>query len=130
MILLTLQGDRHGSKMTQPETQVIPVAIAMFQYNNKKRVNTGLAPLDAMTVPCIAMARTRPTFYLVPVTKALRDAVVSGEYPETPTTVLKCNTVLGPNRPISKGMEDRRLAFQRLIAFKDLSRGHWKKFVE
>ncbi|KAF8327189.1 uncharacterized protein EI90DRAFT_3225566 [Cantharellus anzutake] len=60
MILLTLQGDRHGSKMTQPETQVIPVAIAMFQYNNKKRVNTGLAPLDAMTVPCIAMVALDP----------------------------------------------------------------------
>lgn len=38
----------------------------------------GLVLLDEMTLPCITMVGTRLTFYLVPVTKELSNAVVNG----------------------------------------------------
>jgi hypothetical protein len=41
-----------------------------------------------MTIPCITMSGTRPTFYLVPVTQELSTAVIGGVYPATETTVL------------------------------------------
>lgn len=92
MILLILQEDKTIFNSTQPEPQVIAEAIAAYQYNNEKRQTRGLPILDAMTIPCITMVGTRPTFYLVPVTQALSNAVVTGQYPETPTRVVKCVT--------------------------------------
>ncbi|KAH9026747.1 hypothetical protein EDB85DRAFT_161849 [Lactarius pseudohatsudake] len=128
MILLVLkEGDS-----TQPEPQVIAGAIAAYQHNNEKRQTRGLAALDAMTIPCITMVGTRPTFYVVPVTQALSVAVVTGQYPKGPTEVLKCVTFLGHNRRSSEGMETpeyRRLAFQWFDAFKILARGFWKTFL-
>jgi len=82
MILLILQEDKTIFDSTQPEPQVIAEAIAAYQYNNEKRQTRGLAILDAMTIPCITMVGTRPTFYLVPVTQALSVAVVTGQYPK------------------------------------------------
>ena len=132
MILLVLQEDKTVFNKTQPEPQVIAEAIAAYQYNNEKRQTRGLPILDAMTIPCITMVGTRPTFYLVPVTQALSDAVVTGQYPETPTTVVKCVTYLGHNRRISEGMETpeyRQLAFQCFVAFKGLAKEYWEKFL-
>jgi len=132
MILLVLQEDKTIFNLTQPEPQVIAEAIAAYQYNNKKCQTRGLPTLDAMTIPGITMVGTRPTFYLVPVTQALSVAVVTGQYPEAPTEVVKCVTFLGPNRRSSEGMETpeyRQVAFQRLIAFKDLAKEYWQTFL-
>jgi hypothetical protein len=132
MVLLVLQEDKTISNTSNPEPQVIAEAIAAFQYNNERRQIGGLPTLDAMTIPCITMIGTRPTFYLVPVTQALSTAVVTGQYPETPTKVFKCVTTSGPNRPFSEGMETpeyRRVAFQRFVAFKSLAREYWQTFL-
>lgn len=65
------------------------------------------------------MVSTTPTFYLVPVTKKLSDAVMTGQYPPTQTQVLKCVTVAGHRRRVRDGMADiefRRLALKRFVA--------------
>jgi hypothetical protein len=132
IILLVLQEDKTIFDSTRPEPQVIAEAIAAYQYNNEKRQTRGLPTLDAMTIPCITMVDTRPTFYLVPVTRALSVAVVTGQLPEAPTEVVKCVTFLGHNRRSSEGMETpeyRRIAFQRFVAFKDLVKSYWQTFI-
>jgi hypothetical protein len=101
-------------------------------HTNITTRNGRLAILDAMAIPCITMVGTRPTFYLVPVTRALSTAVVTGQYPETPTNVVKFVTFLGHNRRSSEGMETpeyRRVAFQRFIAFKGLAKEYWQTFL-
>ncbi|KAH9969296.1 hypothetical protein BGW80DRAFT_1438181 [Lactifluus volemus] len=132
IILLILQKDKTVFNGSQPESQVIAEAIAAYRFNNKKREIIGVPSLDTMTIPCIIMLGTRPTFYLVPVTRALSTAVVTGQYPETPTKVVKCDTFWGPNRPSGEGMEMpeyRRVAFQRFIAFKSLAKEYWQTFL-
>jgi len=132
MILLVLQEDKTVFDMAPPEPRVIAEAIAAYQHNNEKRETIGHPTLDAMTIPCIVMVGTRPTFYLVPVTRALSIAVMTGQYPETPTEVVKCVTSLGPNRRFNEGMETpefRRVALQRFVAFKSLAKEYWQTFL-
>ncbi|KAH9970008.1 hypothetical protein BGW80DRAFT_623521 [Lactifluus volemus] len=131
-ILLILQEDKTLFNGSDPEPQVIAEAIAAYQHNNTKRQKERLPTLDTMIIPCITMVGTRPTFYLVPVSRALSTAVMNGQYPATPTRVVKCATFLGPNRRFSEGMESpeyRRLAFKRFIAFKRLAKGYWQTFL-
>jgi len=132
MILLILQEDKTMFNSSNPEPQVIAEAIASYQYNNDKRERRGMPILDKMIFPCITMVGTRPTFYLVPVTRELSDAVTTGQYPTAPTEVWKCMTVVGHNRSVSEGMEKpeyRRVAFERFVAFKTLARSHWVNFL-
>jgi len=131
-ILLILQEDKTIFNPSDPEPQVVAEAIAAYQYNNQKRQRMDLPALSTMTVPCITMIGTRPTFYLVPVTKELSDAVITGQWPKAATEVVKCVTVAGHNRRLSEGMETpeyRRVAFQRMIAFKALAKSQWEKFL-
>jgi len=93
MSLPILQKDRTIFNRSDPEAYVI----AAYQCNNQQRQQMGLHPLDTMTMPCITMIGTRPIFYLVPVKKALSDAVITGQWPSVKTEVLKCVTVEGPN---------------------------------
>ena len=133
MVLLVLVEDKTLFNRTDAEPQVIAEAIAAFQFNNQKREEKGLASLAAMTIPCITMSGTRPTFYLVPVTQELSNAVIGGIYPATKTRVLKCVTVAGHTRRASEGMEDteyRKLALKRLLAFKTLAKSYWNLFLE
>lgn len=91
-----------------------------------------MATLDEMVFPCITMVGTRPTFYLVPVNRALSEAVTTGQYPPRSTVVRKCVTVAGHNRSSSEGMEKpeyRRVALERFVAFKTLAKSHWEKFL-
>ncbi|KAF8486880.1 hypothetical protein DFH94DRAFT_5043 [Russula ochroleuca] len=121
------------SDRTDAEPQVVADAIAAFQFNNRKRESWGLVPLKSMTIPCITMSGTRPTFYLVPVSQALSTAVATGQNPPTETNVSKCVTALkhitGPHRyRASEGMEDteyRKLALRRFLAFKMEALFHW-----
>jgi len=132
-ILLVLVEDKILSSKANAESQVFAEAIAAFQFNNTKRTARGLDPLDAMTIPCITMSGTRPTFYLVPVTTELNDGVITGQYPATQIRILRCATVLTRNRRASTGMEDveyRKLALKRFLAFKALAEGHWRRILE
>ena len=97
MILLILQEEVTAYECTwEPQNQVIASAIAAYQHNNKQRQCRGLPTLDAMTIPCITMVDMQPTFYLVPVTQELSDAVATGQYPQTSTRVVNCIIGLGP----------------------------------
>jgi hypothetical protein len=131
--LLVLVQDKTLSNRTDPETQVVADAIAVFQFNNRKRRELGLDPLDTMTIPCITMTGTRPTFYLVPVTIELSNAVITGQYHATQTRVLRSVTVATHIRRASTGMEDteyRMLALKRFLAFKTLAKSHWVHILE
>jgi len=113
------------------EAQIVAMAIAAFQYNNAQRIECRLDPLAVMTIPCIRMSGTRPTFYLVPVTTELNEAVIAGRYPEHTTVVLRCATVVA-DTPTFVGMEDteyRRFALKRFLAFKELAKSHWVHVV-
>ncbi|TFK41593.1 hypothetical protein BDQ12DRAFT_564494, partial [Crucibulum laeve] len=117
MVLLVLANDKIVSNNNDAEASVIAGAISAFQFNNAKRGDIGLPRLKAMTIPCITMSSTCPTFYLVPVTEELSNAVIHGQYPANQTRVLKCVTVARHN----EGMEDaeyRQLALKPFLAFK------------
>jgi hypothetical protein len=132
-VLLVLVEDKTLSNPTDAEAQVVAEAIATFQFNNGKRREHDLDPLDAMTIQCITMNGTRPTFYLVPVTKELSNAVITGQYPTTQTRVLRCATVASHMRRASTGMEDteyRKLALKRFPPFKALAKSHWVHILE
>ncbi|KAH6912326.1 hypothetical protein BKA70DRAFT_1219456 [Coprinopsis sp. MPI-PUGE-AT-0042] len=96
------------------EAHVVAQAIAAFQFNNKKREARAKPVLDAMTIPCISMLGTIPTFYLVPVTQELSKAVISAQsrLPTSQTRVLMCVTVAADLAGWSKGMAD--LEFRKL----------------
>ena len=118
-ILLVL--DKRFFDKTNAEVQVVAEAIAAFQFNNTKRVERGQHELEVMTIPCITMLGTTPTFYLVPVTRELSEAVITAQYPTTQTRVLRCVTVAAHQSRISDGMADpefRKLALKRFVAFK------------
>jgi len=133
LVLLVLVEDKTLSNWTDAEPQVVAEAIAAFQFNNTKRGDRGLPLLNSMTIPCITMSGTRPTFYLVPVTQDLSNAVILGQYPAIQTQVSKCVTVGAHPRRASEGMEDteyRKLALKRLLAFKTLAKSHWQQFLD
>jgi hypothetical protein len=123
-ILLVVQEDKTTISNRDPEAQVIAQAIAAFQYNNRVRSRIGLRELEGMDIPCITMVGTRPIFYIVPVTRALSNAVITAQYPQATTQVLKC--VVSPSsRRLSDGMEVpdfRRVALQHYDAFKVLAK--------
>ncbi|KIM45344.1 hypothetical protein M413DRAFT_338289 [Hebeloma cylindrosporum] len=86
-----------------------------------------------MTIPCIIMSGNRPTFYLVPVTQELSNAVIGGVYPTTVTQVLKCVTVAAHIRRVGVGMDDTEysnFALKHLLAFKALAESRGNPFFE
>jgi len=131
LLVLQLEEDKTIFNSTDPEPKVIAEAIAAFQHNNERRAAMSLPTLNTMIIPCITMVRTRPTFYLVPVTQELNNAVITGQWPEVETKVLKCVTVAGHHHQLSEGMEVpeyRKVAFQRMIAFRAIAKSHWKMY--
>ena len=116
-----------------PRAQVVAQAIAAFQLSNQRRSIRDLPHLDTITIPCITMVGTRPTFYLVPVTETLSNAAISGQYPATRTEVLECVTVPAHGWDADTEMEDtgyRKLALRRFLAFKTLAESHWRRVLE
>lgn len=133
LILLVLVEDKTELTKADPEPQIVAEAIAAFQFNNHKRASRDLPTLNSMTIPCITMAGTRPTFYLVPVTQDLSDAVINGQYPVAETKVLKCVTTARHIRRVSVGMDDteyRALALRRFLRFKALAKIHWEPILQ
>ncbi|TDL20879.1 hypothetical protein BD410DRAFT_317814 [Rickenella mellea] len=126
MILLVVHEDI-GTK--DPEPKVIADAIATFQHNNRKRREMGLDPIDAMTIPCITVIGTRPTFYMVPVTTQLSQSIITGQYPERTTVVTRC----APPSRVFEGMEVpdyRRAALQYYTTFREQAKVCWSTFIE
>jgi hypothetical protein len=114
-----------------PDPQVVAIAIATFQCNNRTRARLGETELDSMTIPCIATIGTRPIFYLVPVTRELSEAVVTAQYPHSSTIVKKC-VIHSDSCCLNKGMETpdfRQVAFQHYTAFLALAEAHWSAFM-
>ncbi|KAJ7705483.1 hypothetical protein B0H17DRAFT_1166630 [Mycena rosella] len=133
LVLLILAADKTIASHTDPESQVIAKAIAAFQFNNNKRESLGRPPLPSMTISCITMSGTRPTFYLVPVTTELSTAVATGQYPSSKTVVSKCVTVAAHTHRASDGMEGtqyRQLTLQRFLAFRTLAKSHWEEILQ
>ena len=127
ILLVLIEGNILKTSM---EAQMVAEAIAVFQFNNTKDAPKTQPVLETMTIPCITMIGTNPTFYLVPVTKELSDAVMTGQYPPTQTRVLKCVTFTGSKR--RHGMADiefRKLALKHFVAFKSLAKSHWQQFL-
>jgi len=142
LVLLVLVTDSASepSEGPNPEAQVVAGAVAAFEFNNHKRESLNLAPLEVMTIPCITLFETCPTFYFVPVSRSLSNAVATGQYPPTQTDVFKCvtslnddagNRVCHASDNIGMGnTEYRRHALQRFLAFKTLAESHWKDIVQ
>jgi hypothetical protein len=132
--------DKTSLVANNAEAQVVAGAVAAFQSNNHERESLNLAPLEVMTIPCITLSGTCPTFCLVPVTRSLSNAVATGQYPSTQTDVFKCITSLNDNAGNSQchasdsiGMgntEYRKHALQRFLAFKTLAQSHWNEIVQ
>jgi hypothetical protein len=82
-----------------------------------------------MTFPGITMIGTHPTFYLIPITKKLSDAITSGQYSAKKTNVLKCLTEgcqVGQGHHstaanMANSVAYRKLTMQRFTAFKTLA---------
>ncbi|KAF9517288.1 hypothetical protein BS47DRAFT_1375764 [Hydnum rufescens UP504] len=89
-MVLLLQQNKTDASSRDPEPQLIAEAIAAFQANNLARTKAHLSELDRMTIPCLTMVGTRPTFYKIPITKALSDAVTDDTSPQKTTRVTKC----------------------------------------
>jgi hypothetical protein len=131
MILLVVQEDKTNQSGRKPEAQVIAQAIATFQYNNGKRIDLNLEPLESMIIPCITMVGTRPFFYKVPVTQQLSDAVATGQYPQQPT-IVSCSAPPARRRA-SEGMEIpdyRKIALQYYDAYRKLAKSFWSSFID
>ncbi|EFJ26042.1 hypothetical protein SELMODRAFT_413451 [Selaginella moellendorffii] len=91
-VKMLVQEDKsyENLKGHHPEAQLIAEAIAAYQENSRlyERLSMGEYP-DQQIVPGIVMLGTCPTFYLIPVTKALAEAVRQGEEPSFDTAVRK-----------------------------------------
>ncbi|KAJ7907129.1 hypothetical protein B0H13DRAFT_1618707 [Mycena leptocephala] len=129
LVLLTeSKSESNTAIVTDQHSHAVAAAIAAYQYNARTREDLGLEPLERMVIPCISMAGTRPTFYLVPVTAHLSTAVATGQYPARETVVSMCECVAGGDG-MGTGMADteyRRVALGRLLAFRTLTERHWE----
>ncbi|KIM72895.1 hypothetical protein PILCRDRAFT_829497 [Piloderma croceum F 1598] len=120
--LLLVQEDKRHLETVDPEPQLIAEAIAAVQSNNRTRNLSGLEPLDIKVMAGITMTGTSPTFFKIPVTLELIEAVQRGEYPATPTVVaMHRPNVPRPVRRLSEGMrplDNRRCILSCFEAFR------------
>lgn len=122
-ILLLIQEDKRHLDNSDPEAQLIAEAIAAFYANNQTRMRTlGLPILPSKLIPGITMKGTAPTFYKVPVTTTLVNAVATGMYPTQETVVYAhIPDIPRPARRWSEGMrplDNRRIILSCYEAFK------------
>lgn len=137
VLLVLIQDTAPVGGTDAAEAQAVAGAVAAFQVNNRQRESLSLASLESMMIPCIILSGTCPTFYLVPVSQGLSNAVATGQCPPSQTEVLKCVTLLrnatGNRRHARHSMGDteyRKLAFQHFLAFKTLARRHWGAILQ
>jgi hypothetical protein len=113
------------------EANVIAGAIAAFQYNNSDRTIDSI--VNHAIIPCISILDTQPTFYKVPVTTELSDAVKMGQFPASPTIVESCvvfdnseNITLYDSMELPKY---RQLALRHFVAFRALAKSCWADYA-
>jgi hypothetical protein len=121
--ILLVQEDKRHKERKDPEPQLIAEAIAVFQANNTRRTRVlGQDAIDAKVMPGITLLSSSPTFYKIPVTKDLAQAVALGRFPATPTVVYAhLPAVPRPARRLSEGMkplDSRRHIFSCYEAFR------------
>ena len=103
--LLLVQKDKRHLEVVDPKPQLVAKAIAAVQSNNRTRDLLGLDPLDIKVMAGITMTGTSPTFFKIPVTLELIEAIQRGEYPATPTVVaMHYPAVPRPAHRLSEGM--------------------------
>jgi len=122
-IILLVQEDKRHLERGDPRPQLIAEAIAATQTNNTIRETVlNLAPLEYKLMAGITMTGTCPTFFKIPVTSELMEAVRLGQYPPTPTVVaMHIPEVPRPAHRLSEGMrplDNRRKILACFEAFK------------
>jgi hypothetical protein len=113
----------------EAEPQLIAEAIAAFYENNRRRRDLGIRTVPSKVFAGIVMSGTAPTFYKIPVTEELVDAITCAQHPPNQTVIDK----LVPPVPrlhsyMSDGMiplENRRIVIQCLEAFKQVRVLKW-----
>ncbi len=121
--LMTSQR-QYQAHFAEIEPQLIAEAIAAFSQNNSNRVSAGLPKLTSRRMPGIVMIGTAVSFYLIPVTDTLQEALSTASYPTQETVVFRfIPPVPDPFQYIvrSKGMrplENRSIVLQCFEAFR------------
>jgi hypothetical protein len=127
ILSLVVKSDRDWESL---EARAIGSAIAAFQYNHNYNKQDRISPVNHIIIPCISMWLRRPTFYKVPVTTELSNAVMMGKFPTSPTVVERC-VVAAHHIPGCRGMEFpeyRQLALPHFAAFHTLVKSCWPSF--
>jgi|SRR5712671_747800 len=122
-ILLLVQEDKRYLDGSDPEPQLIAEATAAFYSNNLTRKQTlGQPPLANRVFPGIIMKGTSPTFFKIPITTPLVEAIQFGQYPPEETIVYAhLPDIPRPTRRYSEGMkplDNRRVILSCFEAFK------------
>jgi hypothetical protein len=106
-ILLLVQEDKRHKERKDPEPQLIAEVIATLQANNTRRMRVlSQDAIGAKMMPGITLVGSSPTFYKIPVTKELAQAVALGSFSATPTVVYAhLPAVHHPARCVSEGMK-------------------------
>jgi hypothetical protein len=109
----------------EAEPQLIAAAIAAHYENNRRLRTLGLPTVAAKAFAGIIMIGTAPTFYQIPVSEALVEAVGTGQYPPVATVVRKLFPPVHNMRDhLCDGMvplANRQIILQCLGAFRQVS---------
>ncbi|KAJ7759361.1 hypothetical protein DFH07DRAFT_1023649 [Mycena maculata] len=106
--------DKGQGDTGNPVPQLVAEAIGAFHYNNKNREQMfGLPRLPSKVVPGITMQGSAPTFFKVPVSQELVEAVMEGVDPATETIVYA--HLLSIPRPLERLNEGMKPVDNRLI---------------
>ena len=118
-ILLLVQEDKQHIEPCDAKSQLVADAIAAFQFNNTRRQDVlGLPLLESKVMAGITITGTSPTFFTIPVTTELSQAVEAGQYPATPTIVaMHVPDLPRPSRRLSEGMRPLDNTRQILACF-------------
>lgn len=121
-VLLVVQEDKCHMQVVDPNAQLVAAAIAAVQNNNRMRSIVGSDVLDFKEMAGIIMIGTHPTFFKIPVTKELIQAVQRGQFPSMPTVVsMHLPTLPRPAERVREGMrplDNRRIIIACFEAFK------------
>ncbi|KAI6019048.1 hypothetical protein PISMIDRAFT_110908 [Pisolithus microcarpus 441] len=105
-ILLVVQEDKCHMQLGDPNAQLITTAIAAVQNNNQMQSILGSDVLDFKEMAGIIMIGTHLTFFKIPVTKELIQAMQRGQFPSTPTIIsMHLPTLPRPAKHVREGMQ-------------------------
>lgn len=106
-VVLLVQEDKRHLSDVNPQPQLVAEAIAAFDNNNSARERFGRPTLQSAIIPGITMTGTMPTFFKIPVTTELVQAVAGGTYPEKETVVYAhLSEIPGAPRAYEEGMRN------------------------